>query len=289
MNKDWNKNKGIRTTILDSNQIDISIVGFSKEKNDADAPEIDKSSDSYYTMRYFLEGSGYAIIDGVKKELKKDTLLVSFPYSTIKLRQSQDAPYTMAWFSFKGLKAAYWLSQINITEQNPLLYLPENKSLRTLFSKTPSLCFSSPANSDLYALSAFYQIIIELQKLSPNAPKNPVQRQQKEIHVLNAINYINQHYADPDLSSSTVAKYLFLNPRYFSSIFKSVTGSPFSRYLQDKRLSVANSLMAQGETNITQIAIKVGFNSPYYFMSLYKKYNRDTPKNHLKSLKNKKS
>lgn len=285
MATNWNKNKGIRVSILESNQVDINIVGFSKEKNDKDSPEIDKSSDTYYTMRYILDGSGYAIINGKREELTRNTLLVSFPHSKMKLKQSEDNPYTIAWFAFNGLKAEHWLSQINITPETPLLYLPENKKLRALFTKTPDLCFSSPEYSDLYALSSFYQIVLELSLFLPSKQTDMKQKQMKEIHVLNAINYINQHYSDSDLSSSVVAQYLYLNPRYFSGIFKKVTGNTFSQYLHNKRIAAANSLMAQGETNISEIALKVGFNSPYYFTNIYKRYNKDNPKAHLKTLK----
>lgn len=282
----WNKNKGIRVTIHDSNQIDIIIAGFSKEKNDKSAPEIDKSSDSYFTMRYILDGFGYVIINGENRELKRNSLLVSYPHSHMKLKQSQTDPYTIAWFSFGGLKAEQWLARLNITQDNPLFYLPENKKLRALFSETPDLCFSSPEYSDLYALSSFYQIVLELSLLLPRNQSETKGRTIQEIHVLNAINYINQHYSDPDLTSSVVASYLFLNPKYFSGIFKSVTGSTFSQYLQRKRIAVANSLMSQGETNITEIAFKVGFNSPYYFTNIYKIFNQDSPKSHIKKLIN---
>ncbi len=283
------KNKGIRTPINDSNQVELAISGFSVETNDKNAPEIDKSQDCSYTVHFILEGKGYALIDEVKHPLVKNTLFVSFPQANVKLRQDENEPYKLAWFIMDGLKAKYWLERIGITKRSPILQIPENKLIRNIFARTPYICSKNTDLSDLYALNAVYSLFYNIALLSQQALIKQNGKGTEEIHVAHAIEYINSHYADERCTLEVVAKELYITSKYLSFIFKKITGNTFSHYLQAKRIAVANTLMEQGETRIHVIAEKTGFASPYYFSNVYRKHNAISPRTHIKDLQRKKS
>lgn len=59
------------------------------------------------------------------------------------------------------------------------------------------------------------------------------------------LSYINQHLAE-DLSIQHLAEQFYLSRSYLCKIFKDVTGTTINRYIIDKRISLARSLLAEG-------------------------------------------
>ena len=57
--------------------------------------------------------------------------------------------------------------------------------------------------------------------------------------ILNAKEYILEHYSDPELSVETLCRYLHMSPAYFSTMFKKETGQTYINYLTQVRLDKA--------------------------------------------------
>ncbi|MGM9666149.1 MAG: AraC family transcriptional regulator [Eubacteriales bacterium] len=282
----WNLNKGVRAVIINDTNVDVHIVGFAVENNHKDAPEVDNNKVNHFTIHYILEGRGYLILRGVKHELKKDTMFVTFPNQDVKLRQNHNESWKIGWFVCDGLKVPEYLERIGITPDKPYIKLQENKNIRSLFSLTPYQCSKNYNISDAIALSAFYKILIEVYKQNPSDSVS-VSKRSDEQYVANAIEYINQNYSDPSLRLETVSEFIGISPKYLSSIFKKVSKVSFTKFLLNKRLSAANALMEEGCRVVSEVAYKVGFSSPYYFSNVYKKYNKDSPSEHIKHIERK--
>jgi two-component system, response regulator YesN len=83
--------------------------------------------------------------------------------------------------------------------------------------------------------------------------------------------YIVKHYNE-DLSIKRVAGCINLSVPYFCRIFKKETGCNFVEYVTFVRLQRAVWLLRHTNDTIEQIADKLGFNTPNYFSSTFKKY-----------------
>ena len=282
----WNQNQGLRAVILNGAKIDVQIIGFAVEKNHKDAPEVDNSTVNHYTVHYILDGKGYIIINGEKIEVNKGTVFVTFPNQNIKLRQDAENPWRLGWIVCDGLMVAEYLERIGITPDNPYMLLEDNKQLQTLFSITPYNCSKDYKISDAIALSAFYQLLVIIYNQIPHSAES-VTKRYSNPHVERAIEYINQNYSDPTLNLSVVADAIGVSPKYLSSIFKKATNTPFSKFLLNKRISAANALFEEGCKVVSEVAYKVGFSSPYYFSNVYKIYNTDSPRTHIKQFSKK--
>lgn len=284
----WNKNKGIRAVISNTTQVDVHIIGFAVEQNHRDAPEVNNKNVNSFTIHYLLDGHGYLIQNEKKHELRKGTIFVTFPNQNVQHRQDSVDSWKVGWIVCDGLKVAGYLERCGITPEHPFIHLDDDKELQELFSRTPYKCVEYYGMSDVIALAAFYQILISLYKYQPNQVNNK-KRRTEEQHVANAIEYINQNYMNSELSLATVAGAIGITSKYLSAIFKRITNISFTRHLLNKRLSAANALIEEGHTVVSEIAYKVGFSSPYYFSNVYKKYNTDSPRTHIKQYFQKKS
>lgn len=94
---------------------------------------------------------------------------------------------------------------------------------------------------------------------------------------LQALEYIREHYADPDLSLNGLCSYLGISTSYFSTIFKEVTGETFMDVLIRTRMEKAKELLETTALKNYEIAERVGFSDPHYFGISFKKMTGKTP------------
>ena len=80
-----------------------------------------------------------------------------------------------------------------------------------------------------------------------------------------------------DISSKTVAEFLFMNNSYFCRLFKKNFGSTFSDYLIAYRLEKAKELLYETSLSISDVATGTGFNSFSYFGKVFKQKFGITP------------
>ena len=96
--------------------------------------------------------------------------------------------------------------------------------------------------------------------------------------IRNAIQYLDTHYMDNELSLLTVAHEVGLSPNYFSALFKKETGKCFSDYLNTVRVEQAKQFLCCTSKMIYEIAFEVGFQDYRYFSQIFKKYTGQTPR-----------
>ena len=86
----------------------------------------------------------------------------------------------------------------------------------------------------------------------------------------------DNYYCEISLNELAATKY-FMNPNYLSRLFKARTGMGFSKYLLGLRMKKAEELLENGDININEVALMVGYTSPSYFIQNFKKYFGRTP------------
>ena len=97
------------------------------------------------------------------------------------------------------------------------------------------------------------------------------------------IDYIKRNYMNANLSMDSMASYMNMSYSYFSRMFKEKVGTTFSAYLAAFRMEQAKQLLENTGMSVKQIAEKVGFNDSGTFIRAYKKYYKQTPRNHVGS------
>jgi len=100
--------------------------------------------------------------------------------------------------------------------------------------------------------------------------------------VADAQNYIAKAYANPDLTLVEVADVSGITPTYLSRLMKQELGLSFNKYLTKTRINHAVKLMGQGLL-LKDIALRVGYSSPYYFSTAFKKTLGSAPIEYRKS------
>jgi len=93
----------------------------------------------------------------------------------------------------------------------------------------------------------------------------------------NVISYIDEHYADDELSLNFLASYVNFSPNHLSMMFSQETGVSFIKYLTDYRMNKAKELLRCTNKRSVDISTMVGYKDPHYFSYCFKKYQGMTP------------
>ena len=89
--------------------------------------------------------------------------------------------------------------------------------------------------------------------------------------VSRAEEYVQNNYADEELSLDSVCEALGVSNSYFSSIFKKETGNSFISYLTDYRMDQASAQLIETNEKSYIIAKNVGYADPNYFSYVFKR------------------
>jgi AraC-like DNA-binding protein len=89
--------------------------------------------------------------------------------------------------------------------------------------------------------------------------------------------YIDTYCMD-DLTLNTLSADLHISTYYIVHIFKKVYGYTPIQYAMRRRIGEAQTLLIDTNLNITDIATKVGYNSPNYFTGIFTKITGVTPR-----------
>lgn len=94
--------------------------------------------------------------------------------------------------------------------------------------------------------------------------------------------YIEDNYADSELSLSEIASIVNLNAKYLSVKFKKEIGMSFKEYLTKIRIDASKILIRDTNMKIEEISKAVGYNNMEHFIRVFKKINNMSPREYGK-------
>ncbi len=101
-------------------------------------------------------------------------------------------------------------------------------------------------------------------------------RQSEANRLRDALDFVRTHL-EREISRDEVARRCGVNPTYFSTLFKELTGTTFSRYVNQERIRKARRLLETSEQPVGEVARKVGFSDPSYFSLVFRDHTKMTP------------
>ena len=93
----------------------------------------------------------------------------------------------------------------------------------------------------------------------------------KSKYVKEALRYIAEHYNDPEIGVSSVARSLGISEGHLSHEFKKETSRTLGSYLTDCRIHAAMELLRDCRNKVYEVAELVGYRDVAYFGSTFKK------------------
>ncbi len=115
-----------------------------------------------------------------------------------------------------------------------------------------------------------FETVMELRENGPDRKYEGVLQKAKA--------YIEENFANDEISLNAVAAAVSLSPSHFSTIFGQEMGETFVEYLTGVRMEKAKQLLKTTGMKTIDIAFEVGYRDAHYFSNLFKKTQGCTPR-----------
>jgi len=121
--------------------------------------------------------------------------------------------------------------------------------------------------------------------LSPseeNAEKKSLKpKVERQYFIEESLKYIQEHFKER-LTLELVASKVFVNPKYFSHVFKREMGVSFTEYVIGLKIEHACKLLETTNYHAYRISIECGFSDPSYFNRVFCAQMNMTPQTYRK-------
>lgn len=135
-------------------------------------------------------------------------------------------------------------------------------------------CFISAANvfrqKKIGYMAELMSLVYRIIALVQSAQKNVYLPLATYARLEPAVNYIAANYMDPDLRVSGLAQLCNVSERYFSQLFLACYGTSPKKYILNRRIELARTLLSTGIMPVKQIAERCGFTNAYYFSRIFR-------------------
>lgn len=98
------------------------------------------------------------------------------------------------------------------------------------------------------------------------------------------LNYIHQHYSE-DITRTTLAEMVYVNPDYMARLFKKRTQTSVVNYITAYRMEKAKEFLQNQQISVGTVAARVGYGNYSYFSKLFKDVVGCTPNEYRKKSK----
>ena len=262
---------------LYSNELNLqppTLLTFSKIQNGAKGETLPHLH-TYLELFYFEKGDGFLETNNKTIPLKANDLLV-IDSKKIHVQYSESNEEPLSYFDFaidnlhlRGMPAnsisqkGYFLHSFGSRRNG--IYANILKLLREFKER------GSNYHNKVYAI--FTEILVDTLRLMPKSAPHPLENDEPTSNrylLENTKNYIDEHYSEP-LNLNELLKHSFMTKSYFITQFKKLFSVSPMQYLTLVRIEQAKLLLHNTTDSVTQIAAKIGFNSPVYFTEVFSK------------------
>ncbi len=99
-----------------------------------------------------------------------------------------------------------------------------------------------------------------------------------------AKSYIDEHFNE-NISLIKISELVHMSPNYFSSLFSNEMGQSLMEYVANRRMEKAKQLLGQKDSKASEVGDRVGYDNPYYFSRIFKKYTGMSPIEYKESMR----
>ncbi len=143
----------------------------------------------------------------------------------------------------------------------------------TALMEDAELCYRAQKTGfEAECMAYFYRVISALIQFSAGAV-HPSSYKKIEA----AVNYLHEHYTDPDFRISRLSEISDLDPKYFGILFRRKFGQSPKAYSLALRIERAKELLCAEKYAISDVAASLGFSDVYHFTKTFRKNVGMTP------------
>lgn len=234
-------------------------------------------------LLYVADGEGMVIIGEETYHLKTGNLVIINPYIFHEEKTSKENPLLLIFLSMKnfslpGLK----MNQLTDDMTCPVIDCGKYKDhMDTYFRQ---LLLESSNQIQYYqqiTKSLMIAIIVMCLRILSIEETN---QEDISLNCQKVRDYMDKNYTET-ITLESLSEIVYVSKHYLSHIFKEQTGTSPIKYLTQKRIEKACTLLEESDMSIKEISKTVGYDNPLYFSQVFKNVINVSPQEYRSNYK----
>ncbi len=227
-----------------------------------------------YVLIYCLAGKGTCKLGKHAWPVAAGDAVILPPGKTHSYQADPTDPWTIFWFHFTGTRAADYVAALGLGAEGPILHSPRPNALRQAFEEAYRHALHGFNDDSLLGLSTGLARLVGLLRIY-SRPRG-LRTHRTEDRVLAAIRRMQ---AEPtrEWSLAELAAEAGMSAPYFCEVFRKQVGCAPKQFAIRQRIQLACALMQEAHLTIAQIAVRLGYEDPYYFSRLFRRHTGQSP------------
>jgi AraC family transcriptional regulator of arabinose operon len=216
-----------------------------------------------------ISGRGSCTIGGQEWRVEPGNLLFLPPRERHVYTADPQLPWTIFWMHFRGLRAEDYLASLGVSASRPVVAVDDVNMLSEAFEDTFRHTTHGYNEAAMTGLSTAFTRLLGLVKVHQRTPGS--RSRQVESRLLKVLAKMRDDLAHP-WTLEELARESHLSIPHFTELCRRQTGLPPLGLLIRLRLQRAMDLLQQRTHNVTEAALAVGYDDPFYFSRLFRKH-----------------
>ncbi|MBO4721034.1 MAG: AraC family transcriptional regulator [Prevotella sp.] len=232
-----------------------------------------------YILIYCIKGQGFYTLNGERQTVKANQFFILPPNVAHQYGASENHPWHIYWAHYKGSRAdavyekLAGLQTITTSENSRMTdrktLFDEMLNVMEGHTDSESICYVNMCFNQLLASFLYIDVYREA--------KFPSGKSENISFISRATHYMNENIENR-LTIHDMASHMGYSESHFYRLFYEQTHYAPMTYFMHLKINHACYLISSTRLQINQIAMKLGFDDPYYFSRFFKKMTGKSPK-----------
>lgn len=216
-------------------------------------------------------------VEGTETYHFHDKNIAAVPHSLLFIPQNEK--YTITLHSEQSIVKVIDFEFISDDIPRPFcIKFTKNSTLSSYFSDAEKVWHKKKTAYSIECKACFYQIVAQAIK------RETCHLNSKNYSKISeAVNYIHEHYTDPDFRIEKLVEISKISSKYFETLFSKEFNMSPKEYVTSLKMERAKELLSSEKSTVGDVAFQLGYSDIYHFSKIFKNKTGQSPseyKNH---------
>ena len=227
-----------------------------------------------YQLVYISRGKGWFQSQSLRKtEIQEGTFFILFPGEWHNYYPDPETGWYESWIGFYGANMDNRCNSGFFTPNQPIFNAGIQDEILSLYKKAVKISQEQHAGYQQMLAG----IVNFLLGIAYSENRRMSFEEMKISNTINKAKIFIQEHASENISCEQIADSVGMSYSRFRRVFKDYTGFAPAQYIKEIRLKKARDLLIHSALSCLEIAYSLGFESPAYFNTVFKKELGMTP------------